>query len=43
MNKGADVGSLQTLQDLATALKNFSRRRRDMLDDVERSVSRRIE
>lgn len=43
MNKGADVSSIQTLQDLAAALKNFSRRRRELLDDVERSVSRRIE
>lgn len=43
MNKGANVGSLQTLQDLTAALKNFSRRRRELLDDLEAPLSRGVE
>lgn len=43
MNEGANVGSLQTLQDLVTALKDFSRRRRELFDDLEAPLSRRIE
>ena len=43
MNKGANVGSLQTLQDLAAALKSFSRRRRELLNDLESPLARRME
>lgn len=43
MSKGANVSSVETLRDLVAGLQDFSRRRSECLDELERPLARRVE
>jgi hypothetical protein len=43
MSKGADLSSVETLRDLVAAFQDFSRRRSESLDELERPLARRVE